>query len=167
MQKTQPSKSGWVMISFWSFVLDSDYPVRGQTHAEPAIIPLAVNALTLLMKHLMAKSRIGVFQSHCFLSFYILPRKSEKRIGLSNFIFSSEGDAGNEHETNVHRAALVGENDPTIPPRVGDVAGGKKLHYLHHVGVIDGTDLRDHFHTEGNGSYKPNSARSSSSRWAT
>ena len=78
MQKTQPSKSGWVMISFWSFVLDSDYPVRGQTHAEPAIIPLAVNALTLLMKHLMAKSRIGVFQSHCFLSFYILPRKSEK-----------------------------------------------------------------------------------------
>jgi hypothetical protein len=58
-QKTQPSKSGWVVISFWSFVLDSDYPVRGQTHAEPAIIPLAVNALML------SGGRIGVFQSHC------------------------------------------------------------------------------------------------------
>jgi hypothetical protein len=36
------------MISFWSFVLDSDYSVRGQTHAEPAIIPLALAADALM-----------------------------------------------------------------------------------------------------------------------
>lgn len=76
------------MISFWSFVLDSDHSYRGQTLAEPAIIPLALAADALMG---CRYGRIGVFQSHCFPQLLYTTMEIGKKDRISEIYFLRRG----------------------------------------------------------------------------